>query len=484
LSAPPSPGRGVVLLRRATEPGPGRRLLLVSYHFPPGTGIGALRWRRMIPLLAEAGWAVDVVTVAPEATPEDGAALAELPPSTEVLGVPDSRPFAARVEHAAWLLYRSARDAAARAAAFRERAVETAAGEAGAGPPRRGRPPAVAAADVRWNLDSPRGWLRVFWARLERRRGRAWARAAADAALALGAGRAYDAVVVSSPPHWTQYAGPRIAEGFAIPYLADLRDPWAATAFLPEHVATPEWLRLARADERKAVRGAARLLANTEAAAEALRAAHPGRADAVRVVRNGWDRATRRREAGSRFVIAYAGSIYGDRSPEPLFRAMARMRADRDLAPEHFGAELMGPIDGGADRVRQLAAAAGVADLVRVHPPGSRADARRFMAGAAVLVSLPWSQHLAVPAKVYDYLGFEAWPVILAGPDSAPAVMLEGTGAAVADPADPDGVAQLLCGLYDRWRAGERPGPVAGREAFHRSEAVKTLVHDLEDVVA
>lgn len=482
MSGEAYPG-GVARLRRATGPGPARRLLLVSYHFAPGTGIGALRWRRMIPLLAEAGWGVDVITVAPDSALEDGAELVELPASTEVLGVPDAPPLAARVEHAAWLLYRSALGAAARLAPSggRGEGAPTAAAAPGSG--RRSRPRAVAAADVRWDLPSPRGWLRLFWARLERGRARAWARAGAAAALALGTGRTYAAVVVSSPPHWTQHAGPRIAEALGVPYLADLRDPWAGTAFLPEHVATPEWLRLARTDEREAVARATLILANTEAAAEALRAAHPRHAGAIRVVRNGWDRATPRTEAGSRFVVAYAGSIYGDRSPEPLFQAVGRMRAGRELAPELFGVELMGPIDGGADRVRRMAAAAGVADLVRIHPPGTRADARRFMAGSAVLVSLPWSQDLAVPAKVYDYLGFEAWPLVLAAPGSAPAVMLEGTGAAVADPGDPDGIAHVLCGLHDRWFAGERPGPVAGREAFHRSEAVKSLVQHLEDVI-
>ncbi|MEN8374972.1 MAG: hypothetical protein ABFS34_05930 [Gemmatimonadota bacterium] len=225
------------------------------------------------------------------------------------------------------------------------------------------------------------------------------------------------------------------------------------------------------------------MLANTEPAAEALRTAHPWAWDKVTVVRNGWDQLAHTSIPRGRFTVSYAGTIYGDRSPSPLFEAVARLRAVRPLSPKTFGVEFMGRIEPGEDWVVALADAAGVADLVRLHPAADRQAAARFMARAAVLVSLPWGQDLAVPAKVYDYLTFEAWPLILARSNSAPARMLAGTGAHVADPGDPAGIAELLCGLYDRWCAGERPGPVAGREAFSRAAAASALVECLEAYV-
>jgi glycosyltransferase involved in cell wall biosynthesis len=475
---------GPVVLHRAGAPGLERHLLLISYHFPPGGGIGALRWRRMIPLLADAGWSVDVVTALPALGDPTTERIPDLPSTTEVVAVPDLPPVAARVEDAAWRLRRAASEAVRRRpdpdGTHGPRGGGEAAGGRGAAP---ARPPSVPSDRLGWRLTSPRGGLRLYWTWLERRRARLWARAAADAALKLAARRPVVAAIVSTPPHWTQAAGPRLARQLGVPYVADLRDPWAATRFLPEHVATPAWLHLARAAERASLRAASLVLANTEASAEALRAAHPSEAERIRVVRNGWDTATPAREGDGRFVVAYAGSIYGDRSPVPLFRGAALARTRRGLTPKTFGIELMGAIDRGADWVEGLARAEGVADLVRVHPPASREEARDFMARAAVLVSLPWSQDLSVPAKVYEYLGHEAWPLVLAAPGSAPAVMLQGSGAVVADPQDPEEIAQFLCDRYDRWRDGARPGAVAGRDAFHRSAAVRTLADALQSTV-
>jgi glycosyltransferase involved in cell wall biosynthesis len=342
----------------------------------------------------------------------------------------------------------------------------------------------LAAGRVGYALGSPRGWLRIFWARLERRRYRLWARRAARAAAELHHVRTYAAVVVSTPPHWSQAAGAWMKASAGIPFVADLRDPWAATAFLPESVASGEWLRLARRDERSTVAAADLVLANTEAAADWLRGAHPRHAARIAVVRNGWDDDPPRTPERRRFRIVYAGSIYGDRSPEPIFRAIASLRRRRTIGPDDLRVEVMGKIDPGEAWLRRLADAHGLADVLRVEPPGPRADADALMARAAVLVSLPWSQDLAVPAKVYEFMRFEAWPLVLAGPDSAPARLLEGTGAIVADPSAPDHIAAVLESLFDRWRAGDRPGIPAGRESLSRRSAVRDLVAHLDGLPA
>jgi hypothetical protein len=39
-----------------------RRILLFSYHFPPGTSAGALRWQKMSRIGSELGWDCDVLT--------------------------------------------------------------------------------------------------------------------------------------------------------------------------------------------------------------------------------------------------------------------------------------------------------------------------------------------------------------------------------------------------------------------------------------
>src|SRR4029453_8944750 len=66
----------------------GRRLLLLSYHFPPGQSVGALRWQQLSSHAAEQGWGLDVITIHPSSLSErDMGRLASIPPGTRVYGI-------------------------------------------------------------------------------------------------------------------------------------------------------------------------------------------------------------------------------------------------------------------------------------------------------------------------------------------------------------------------------------------------------------
>ena len=85
---------------------PLRRMLLLSYHFPPGTAVGALRWQKMSRYAAERGWGVDVVTLEPMSSgPSDLQALEQLAPGLRVYGARQPRLLRERVEHLAWRMY-------------------------------------------------------------------------------------------------------------------------------------------------------------------------------------------------------------------------------------------------------------------------------------------------------------------------------------------------------------------------------------------
>src|SRR4029450_9367350 len=63
----------------------GRRLLLLSYHFPPGQSVGALRWQQLSFHAAEHGWGLDVITLHPSSVSDpDMRRAARLTPGTRV----------------------------------------------------------------------------------------------------------------------------------------------------------------------------------------------------------------------------------------------------------------------------------------------------------------------------------------------------------------------------------------------------------------
>ena len=477
-----------------------RRLLLFAYHFPPDASIGSLRWARMIPLLRERGWTTDVVaaTVAgPGASgPHEPGESRGGCDAARVLRVPQPVLAAERAERAAWSFYDGLRRR--RRSRFRKgkaRAASPSPAEPqGAADAHADAAPARAAGwprgDLAWRLSSVRGWARVFWTWLERERYRAWAREAVRALRQSGDAVRYDAVVATSPPHWVQdivraYAGRR-----RTPFVMDLRDPWATTEALLEPVASPLWLRLAEKEEARCARDAVVVAANNRNAAEAFVAMHPAASGKVAVVRNGWDEKNVRpgamRDVGRtrdphRFTVVYTGTLYFDRSPRRLFTAAARAIHDVGATPATFCLEIMGRIENGTpDEIRRMAEEEGVGPHLVLHPPGSRDDARRLMGRAAVLVSLPWSHSLAIPAKIYEYMTFPAWLLVLAAADAAPARMLSQSEAHVVDPDDVGTMARVLRDCYDAYMGGARAGPIATGMRFSRAEAVAALVDALE----
>ncbi len=79
---------------------PGRdtsRLLVVACNFPPDASVGTMRTLRLVRHLVTEGWAVDVLTVAPEGfrpgTVTDPALLTKVPPAVTVLRARPLRPF-------------------------------------------------------------------------------------------------------------------------------------------------------------------------------------------------------------------------------------------------------------------------------------------------------------------------------------------------------------------------------------------------------
>ena len=458
-----------VLLNPAHGPHPWRtdRLLLLSAHFPPGQAAGALRWQKLAAHAAARGWGLDVVTLHPDSIPApDPARLDELPPGTRVYGVRAPR---------------RGRGALARLAAAVRRPSPPAAQSSS-----DARSPAAPDAELawrdglRWSLhprDVLRG-VRAWRAFAEEDR---WARAAGRAAENVLDPAVHRAVVTCGPPHMVHAAGRRLARGSGVPLVLDFRDPWSLAPATARATGSPLWYLLAERHERAAVDAAALVVMNTAAAAGAMRRAHPAAADRTVAVMNGCDDEPLppRREEG-RFVVAYAGSVYIDRDPRPLFRAAARVVRETGAAPDRFRLVFVGHAGtfGGAP-LEALAAAEGIGGHVDVLPRRPRAEALALLAGASVLLSLPQGVDLAIPSKVFEYARFSAWLLALAAPSSATAALLRGTAADVVAPDDEEGIARVLRARWAQWAAGERPRPVNdGR--FDRRRQADVLFGEIE----
>jgi hypothetical protein len=99
-----------------------------------------------------------------------------------------------------------------------------------------------------------------------------------------------------------------------------------------------------------------------------------------------------------------------------------------------------------------------------------------FLAHATMLVSLPLGDNLTIPAKIFEYLRFDAWVLALAEPTSATGLLLELTAADVVAPNDLDGIVAVLRKRYREHAAGVRATRVAAEGRFSRRAQAEVLL--------
>ncbi len=186
---------------------------------------------------------------------------------------------------------------------------------------------------------------------------------------------------------------------------------------------------------------------------------------------------------GERFVLGYAGSIYLDRDPRPLFRAVARVVRERSLDPGRFGVEFIGYASRyEGQSLDDIAREEGMASFVRTGAPRPHAEAMRFLASCAMLVSLPQDSTMAIPSKVFEYLRFPAWLLAMADPGSATARVLAGTDADVVSPEDVGAIAAAVGRRFDAFAAGRRPAPLGTDPRLTRRHQGGVLLDALDEI--
>lgn len=438
------------------------RILLVTYHFPPDPMIGGVRWQEMTRYLTDRGWAVDVIARDFRDLPRvDPARLTRFTTSLRIFSAPDREPLPGRVHKTLWPLLR------------RVRRREQAGADARA---------TVLSRDEVSASGGGRAVVRAYFAWLEFARPGNWARSAARLGITLARHSRYDAVVSSGPPHMAHEAARRIAEEMAIPLVIDMRDPWSIQRRLPESLASPVWYKLARRYERLAVRDAALVVVNAEGCRDGMTVEYPEHAAKIEVIRNGCDDislpATTR---DGRFTIRFAGSIYSDRDPRLAFRAAALVIDALSLSPSQFAFEFVGHM--GEMPVAAMAAEEGIGDYVHLGGFLSREAVLEFLAGATMLLSLPMDEEdFSIPGKIYEYMRFDAWMLVLAHAGSATERLLRGTEADVVDPSDVGAIAAVLRRRYEQFAAGEMPVPVRADGRFDRVVQSEMLLDRLTAV--
>ncbi|MCA8974644.1 MAG: glycosyltransferase [Planctomycetes bacterium] len=345
----------------------------------------------------------------------------------------------------------------------------------------------------------------------------AWAAIAEERALGLVQERAIDAVITTLSPFACYRIGERLRRATGMPWLLDLRDPWALDGWRSYRTRFHAAADLGHM--RRALVGADYVIANVPEAAKAYVAMGADPARTV-VIPNGhdeedFDAPVSVPWAGDgRFHLVHMGTFHAVDTPEGLTRnglsrvrhrqieplgrsghyllhALAQLRQRAPSLWSRLRVELYGNVDGSH---RDLIERLGIDEVLSLHGYVPHRESIAALTNAdAVFVPLhgvpAGDRALVVPGKLYEALASES-PVLAALPEGDGADLVRALEAGLVVP--PTDAAQLGAALEQLVAGWSRQQPVAGcprqrLAPFSRRNLTKVLaavvdaaVHGLE----
>lgn len=394
------------------------RAMVVACNFPPDASVGTMRTLRLVRHLAESGWDVDVVTVAPDGLRQgaviDMALVDKIPREVTVVHARPLRPF----ERLSALVKRR----------------PASRGNSGTSP--------IEAAGEATRVASPRSRTRRFLTAVATLPDRevSWLAPAVAAGWACARRRAPSVIYSSGPPFTAHLVGLALSRLTGRPWVADFRDPWARAPWRDDRFAFEK--RVWSVLERLVVRSARAVVFVTDTnRRDFAREYGPAIASRFFLIQNGCDTtefetlAPSRHGSGGPFVLLHAGSLYGGRNPVSLFRALGRAVATGRLDPAGFRLRFVGRIGVPGVDLRAFADDVGLRDVVEFVNHVPRAVSLQEMADASALLIVQPVTTVAIPAKLYEYMAAGKPILALAEPGGETSELMLRSNAGIAVPA-------------------------------------------------
>jgi glycosyltransferase involved in cell wall biosynthesis len=405
-----------------------KRILIVSYHFYPDSEVGAKRVSELARYLCEQGMEVVVLAARSQRYIRSDPALTLKLPNLRLVTVPVPPKILPGLLKALKRLRPN-------------------------GPNEKPRAPAAPADSGTRLRESWLARLRRYYFSLEWLVDdkKSWASLAVLRLWALALGKPFDAVISSGPPmtaHIATWLGRPLLR---CPWVMDMRDPWFYDTNWRQEVQSGLSRHLNAALERRCASSADLIVTTTPGLAKILRERYPARREAVQVVFNGFnERLPLAPPPAGVLRLLYAGTLYYNRDPFPLLRAVAALARQPGVDRSKISFELVGNCAswGGVD-IERWVQEQGVADCVKVRPPVPAREVPALMEQANVLVNFAQGQPNQIPAKMFDYISAGRDMLLIAETysDSARLAMEAGC-ARVLEPEDESGLTAALTQLY------------------------------------
>lgn len=247
-----------------------------------------------------------------------------------------------------------------------------------------------------------------------------------------------DVLVTFGQPMADHLAGLRLKRAHGLKWIAHFSDPWADNPFLSGAAAR------ARRLEAQVLEEADMAVFTSIETADLVMAKYPQSwRQKTAVLPHAFDPALYpdARPQDGAFTVRHLGNFYGERGPEPLFRALPLLAR---LRPEIFGRLRIELIGAASAKWRQKPDEF-PPDTVRVLPPVEYGASLALMRSADLLlvIDAPFERSVFLPSKLVDYIGADR-PILGITPPGTAARIIRDLGGWVANPDDPEGIAEAL----------------------------------------
>jgi glycosyltransferase involved in cell wall biosynthesis len=310
-------------------------------------------------------------------------------------------------------------------------------------------------------------------------------------------------LICSSAPYFTSHlAGYWLALLTGLPWVAHFRDPWI-TGMHAERRHDKISFKINRALERMTISRADAVVCVTEEHAALMRSAYDQMpASKFAVVMNGFDGLEWQEfiesippgdpgeeyaaDAPRKFRITYAGNLYMNRDPAPLFRALRTLIDCGEIARDEVSVELIGSCESSVGRgMADIVSEAGIEGCVEMTGMLSHSETLRRLLQSDLLLLLAEGLVIQIPGKTFEYLKMRR-PILALTCEGAVATLLRRTGGAwVVSPDDQQGVINAVRECYRLWKCG-LPGPAPDPlivESFDRRRTTARIAELLDFLV-
>lgn len=430
-------------------------ILIISYLFPPRGGVGVQRITKFVKYLPDNGFKPIVLTVKKPsgAVAEDSALLDEIPDDIEIVRTSSLEPY-----H----IYRAMGGKRAQDdPSFRGELVDK---------------------------GTKKGFLSKLYFEFQRRclipdPKIGWFKPAVNAGNNIISKHSPKLILSTSPEATAHLVAKKLHGKYQIPWLADFRDPWVSGYYSlnrPESAALKE-----KNMERDVLSDCDAVTVVMQSYIDGFRNNHPDiDFNKFKIIPNGFDEddyLNLKPRSFDKFTIAHTGSIYHQRSPVSLFKAIAQFLNNDLDARNKFSLHLVGRID---TRFLKTAEEMGISDIIQTESFSSHDTAISTQLGADVLLILSEGM---MTAKIYEYLRAQK-PVIAIAPDGELNNQIAEWGIGKSfTPDKTSEIADFIGELYNGWLNNQKPIMTDFKqinlEQFERSHQAKQLADILNSML-